>query len=197
VSVFSNFMKKTIIGGIIFLIPLALLLFAAGELFDALSGISDKIGDVLFPNSDAPIISFLISLAILLGAAFVAGLLAVSGFGSRLGDKTHQIATKNVPGYAAIRQIIVSIIDGNNDVSNVEKIRVVKVDLGHIERFGMVVEQTGEDEFVVFLPGAPSAFSGIVVIVNSAQMTDIDMKLDKLILGLSMRGRGLADGYHK
>ena len=53
VSVFSNFMKKTIIGGIIFLIPLALLLFAAGELFDALSGISDKIGDVLFPNSDA------------------------------------------------------------------------------------------------------------------------------------------------
>ena len=75
-KVLPEFLKNTLIGGIIFLLPLGIAVFAIGELVGVLNGVADQIAALLFPGSDAEFLPSAISVVLLVVAAFFAARLS-------------------------------------------------------------------------------------------------------------------------
>lgn len=190
-KIFPEFLKNTLIGGVVFLLPVAFLFFLFSELFDLVGGLAGTFGEAFFPNSNDLIVSWVISVVLLLGTAFVAGVLARTAIGGKLSGRVTRFAAGNVPGFSMIRQAILRISGDPDEDLNAENVRVVKVRWGNVERFGIVVGQPTGEEIVAFLPGAPNAFAGITVIVTPDQITDTTMQPIQLINGLLSLGRGL------
>jgi len=193
-KILVEIIKNTLLGGIIFLLPLGIIILISGELFSALDGISDALGDLVFPHLDLPILSGLITTVILLTSCFFAGLLAKTRLGMKITTKLDSQAIKNIPGYGIIRQIIQGTSSLPAQMDDADRLRIVKVNLGSSSRFGVVGSQPGDQDIVVFLPSAPSVFKGIVVIVKPEQITDTSMTLGDLMGGMNSLGRGLIGG---
>ena len=190
-KVLPEFLKNTLIGGIIFLLPLGIAVFAIGELVGVLNGVADQIAALLFPGSDAEFLPSAISVVLLVVAAFFAGLIARTSLGGNVSTKLQSFATANIPGYALIRQTMSEMSGGSEQVADDEKLRIAKIDFGSFKRVGVVIDQIGEDECVVYLPGAPSAFTGKVVIVRADQITDIALSSTELMSAMRHLGLGL------
>jgi len=190
-SIFLDFAKKTVIGGLIFLLPLGLAVFAIGELMDLVSGLSDRLGDLLFPNSDAPIISLLISASLLLTVAFLAGLLATTALGDSLYERFEKVAKSAIPGYSVIRQTVSDMSGSSRHITASGNERIVKVRLGQVERFGYLSDQLANGDMVVYLPSAPSVFTGIVVLVKPELVSETTVDSSQLMRAMGMLGHGL------
>ena len=190
-KILPEFVKNTVIGGIIFLLPLGIAVFAIGELLDILSGVADKIAALLFPGAESTFLSSAISVALLVAVAFSAGLIASTGVGGNVSTKLQNFATGSIPGYAFIRQTVSEMSSVSEQVDDTEKLRIAKIDFGPFKRLGVVVDQISDEECVVYLPSAPSAFTGQVAIVRADQIKDIALKPSELMSAMRRLGRGL------
>ncbi len=190
-KIFLEFVRNTAIGGIVFLMPLGVLIFVLKQLFGALNGFSDGLGATLFPNSEWPFLTVLISTIILIGAAFIAGLLARTEFGGSFSSAFDKFGVSNIPGYALVRDTIAGLSGQPIELAEDEQIRVVRVQQGGWTRFGVIAGDFSDTEKIVYLPGAPSAFKGSVAVVPNDQISEAAISGMQLVQSLGQLGRGL------
>lgn len=190
-KILPEFVKNTLIGGVIFLLPLGIVIFAIGELLDILSGVADEIAAVLFPGADTAFLPSLIAVGILVVLALTAGLIARTSVGSGLSNKLHRYGSANIPGYGFIRETLSQMSGGAEEIADGEELRIARIDFGPISRLGVVMDQISDDECVVYLPSAPSIFTGDVAIVRMDQVTETTLKPTELMSAMRHLGRGL------
>lgn len=187
----SDFVKNTVLGGVFFLLPLALLIFLGGELLNAMSGISGSVSNLFFPGSDYPVTRTAISVMILLTMAFVAGLVGRTALGSAFSGKLDRLAAANVPGYALIRQSLQGMAGLSEQLDEKEKLRIVRVNIGQVEQIGLVAGSADGLEFLVYLPDAPNVMKGRLVIVGPDQISETSLEPRELLFAMNNLGRGL------
>jgi uncharacterized membrane protein len=69
---------------------------------------------------------------------------------------------------------------------------VVRVQKDGMSVFGFLMEGAGEAEAVVFLPNAPSAFSGSVAVVALDRIEPTDLSVTDVLNAMRSLGVGLA-----
>jgi len=190
-SFFLEFVRKTLIGGVVFLLPLGITVMVLGELMDALNGLGDEIGNSFFPNSEGNFLPILITAGVIIAMAFIAGLAATSAIGEKANSKFELFAKSAIPGYAVMRQAVTEVSGRAPQVDSEMEVRIVRVDLGTMSCFGYLVDELLNGEQVVFLPGAPSVFKGHVVVVKPDQIAETTLESTTLMKAMQQLGHGL------
>jgi uncharacterized membrane protein len=190
-SFLLEFVRKTLIGGVVFLLPLGIFVVVLGELMDALSGLGDEIGNSFFPNSEGRLLPILITIGVIITMAFIAGLVATTAMGEKANSKFELFAQSAIPGYAVVRQAVTEVSGGAPRVDSEMAVRIVKVDLGTMSCFGYLIDQLSNGEQVVFLPGAPSVFKGHVIVVKPDQIAETSLDSTTLMKAMQQLGHGL------
>ncbi len=180
-----NFIRTTLTGGILFLLPLALLLMLLDKPFTVIQEISAPLGRMLPDKIFGFDGRMLLTIFLLMMICFIGGLLfrspRIKGFRKRLEDSV----LCHVPGYFLLKSITADLIGEDLEY----KMSPVLVQDGDALKIGFLVEE-GNELCTIFFPDAPRLDAGEVKIVQAAAVRKIDVPGNKVAQSLKNFGRG-------
>lgn len=159
-----KFVMTTLIGGVIFLVPLVFLVMVGIKAISLMMLIAKPLANWLPVDTIA-------------GVALADEL--IGKLETRLLEK--------LPGYAMVRNVLKGFDDGKQD-----GVKPVILKLGSAERAGFEVQRLEDGRSVVFIPGGPNAFSGMTQVLPPEQVTYLDVPLNRIIECSQNYGHGLA-----
>ena len=153
----SSLLKTTLIGGVMFLAPLVVLMIIIGKAL----GIAEQ---VIAPLADhLPVASvlglrtpWLLAVGVILAFCFFAGLLARTSVAKRFVSWLESAILGNLPGYALMKRM-------GDEFAGAEGSQDLPVVFARIEeawQLAFLVERIEGGHVAVFVPGAPSPWSG-------------------------------------
>ena len=170
-----QFIKTTIVGGLLFLIPLVLIVVLIGKALDFLHKIVAPLAARLpLYGMDAAIVAGWIAVGLLLLLAFLAGLVAKTGLGQGLRRVLENLVLKKIPGYTLLKGMTESPVDSADS-----KIQVAMANIDDAWLLAFIMEELDEGLLTVFVPSAPTPVAGSLYYLKEEQV--------KRVQGVSVR----------
>jgi uncharacterized membrane protein len=185
-----RYIRTTILGGLIFLIPVGFVGFLLVQIYGVMQLIAQPIGRLVpLSNIGDIAIANVIAILLILGACFAAGLVAHHlPIGDRIARLDQRLSAL-VPAYSMAKGALAGATE--DDRLELDWKPVMVGDPAGVERPGLEIERLASGRVVVFLPAAPSAQSGILQVVPAAQIRPLDMPPSRLARAHERFGRGL------
>lgn len=181
-----SFIKTTIVGGLVFLVPVVVLVAVIGEAMGVLLVVAEPVAESLPMDSVAGMaLANLIAALTLTLMCFTAGLVARSGTAQRLTRAAESALLQRVPGYTFLKGLTSTLSPEENT-----DLRPALISFGNVERIGLEVDRVGGDRVAVFFPGSPNAWSGIMQIVPAGQVKPIQGSIMDIMQCAEQMGRG-------
>ncbi len=182
-----SFIKTTVIGGVVFLIPVIVLVMVIGKALEITGKIAAPIANSLPGYTIAgPILSHVVAAAILVAVCFVAGIVAKAAIARKAVDSLERNVVSKVPAYAFLKTKTQSIFSE----ADAEGMTPVIARLGDSWQIAFEVERAEPDRVVIFIPGAPDPWSGSVCVVAADQITPLDLPLTAVTKCAKSLGKG-------
>ncbi len=185
-----NFIKTTIIGGLVFMVPIVIIVAIVGKAFRIMRTVAAPL-KVYIPTGTIggiAVANLLLLLAIVL-VCFIAGLIARSAVAKRM-YRSLDATLLAIPGYAFIKGFTDSMSSTEDAAKSLLPVLVRFDDNAQI---AFEVERTG-DNVVVYLPGAPNPWSGSVAYFNVDRVKRLEMTVSQAVRNIQTIGLGSA-GY--
>jgi len=181
--------KATFLGGILFLAPLVLLLVILEKGYHIIQKITLPIISH-FPKVKilGLAIEEIIAILILFIICITAGLIARTAYAKRLVQKLENGILSFVPGYSFMKGINESIMGFESN----ENLKVILVPTDAGLQFAFLIEQINENNFAVFVPDAPSPWSGSVCFVEKKDITEVGISQKEALACIRKLGLGSA-----
>jgi uncharacterized membrane protein len=190
-----EFFKAMLFGGILFFIPLIILIVIIQKAFQIASVLVIPIIKLLDVTNIFGIgVEIIISVAIILFIIYLGGLISRSSRVKRNVKKIEDALLSKVPGYEMIKNMGESFVgfEGNTTIPTV---------LARIEdawQFAFLIEEIDGQQYAVYIPGAPNPMSGSVYILEKSRIkkTNIPLKdVMKSLRGLGVGSNNLVKNY--
>ncbi len=185
-----SFIKTVTIGGLFVLLPVMLFYMIFSEIMEVAVALATPIAD-LFPAGtfDETKATWVLAILLILGTAFVLGLIMRFGPGRRLGSWLEDTILMPLPGYRAIKDLTRSFAS-----SEAKKFQPALVASGDHQRdLGYLIEDHGNGLATVMLPFAPTPLVGSLKVVPISQVELLDIDLGEWTAVLSYWGIGLPE----
>lgn len=182
---FLSFIKTTLTGGVLFLLPIILIVMLLKEAFGFLFIISKPISiylpEIIFGLNGSNIVAIFL----LIGICFIGGLLFSTKWAKQLINKLENNILNLMPGYALIKSLTADTIGEQID-HNMTPI-LIKDDTSWSLAF--LVEE-GEAFSTVFIPDAPRHDAGEVKIIATDLIKKIDVTTNVFSRSIKNYGKG-------
>jgi uncharacterized membrane protein len=183
-----DFVKTTILGGLVAIVPLAVLIVSLGMILQVLLDISVVLKDVLpFPPLINTVIVFAVAAVALLIICFAAGLLVKTAFGHASVEKMHAFFSKHLPLYQTVRDIT-----RNAAGMQGREFDLALIDL-HGSRarvLGAVMEELPENRVAAYIPMSPTLGVGQVYVLPADSVQKMDVPIADFAGAISQWGVG-------
>jgi len=180
--------KTTIVGGVLFLLPIALVLFLLGKALSIAKDLSEPVVEAAGVTSVAGVAAgTLVAIAFLVLISFVAGLLARTRIGQLTFTRMENSILSVLPQWRMAKGFIQSFeTDTQSDIEVV----MVPTDAGWCLAF--VLEKPEGEWWSVFIPGATQWTSGAVAFARAEQVKPAGLTTAEAILLMRRCGAGSA-----
>ena len=189
-----NFIKTTAVGGLLVIVPIAIILFVLAQLFFALYSLAGDITTTLGIQIDDAVIMVGISLLVLVGLCFLTGLLVQTRLGEYLKDWFYRHIGRRIPMFGALTNI-------TKQFAGVESGQFVPIEIdlygSGARAMGFLVEELPGDRCAVYVPIAPVATVGNVFIVARDKVTPIEASITDTISVITQWGVDSAGLYDR
>ncbi len=182
----TEFLKTTLIGGIVVLAPLYLLVLL---LLEALMGAKQLLAPVIAAIPAAAEFPGLVALLVILVAAFVAGILVRTGPGQRAFEAIQLQVLEKVPGYRMLRNAVSGI--GSDDTTGALAPALVEIEEALVP--ALIVEELPDGQFVVLVPSVPTPIAGALYILPPARVHRVNVPLRRLLQVYARWGEGTGE----
>lgn len=174
----TRFVKDTIVGGILFMVPIIVLLAVLGKAHQLSMKIVQPLADA---GLGAP---RLLAVLFIVLFCFAAGLFSRTPIARRLGDWLEGTILSKVPGYSLAKGIAESVAGTDRALAR----EVVLVRIEDAWQIAFLVERVEPGHVAVYIPGAPDPTSGAVMYLTEDRIRPLDVPV-RAALNL-MRGAG-------
>jgi uncharacterized membrane protein len=184
-SRFIKFLKTTAIGGLLVIVPIAIILFVMAQLFYGLYSLSQSIVSEMGLQIDDALIMVGIAIAALIGICFVTGLTVQTKAGAAIRNWLNSKVGRRIPMYNAISALTRRFagLEGN-------EFAPVEIDLydSSARAIGFLIEDLPDDRCAVFVPSAPIATVGNVYVVARHKVNKLDASVADTLTAISQWG---------
>ena len=181
-----DFVKTTIIGGLLFLVPGLLLVLVIKSAFELITKVLVPIERFLPLKSFGGVaVAHLLAILIILVICFAAGLAARTRLGRTLSDALEKAIARKVPGFSLIKGM-------TGEVANIQSQSDICVVLARIEEAWMlsfILEKLENGLLVLFVPSAPTPAAGSVYYLSEDRVKRLDVRVStamKVIMRLGL-----------
>lgn len=181
-----TFIKTTVIGGLIVIVPLAIIVFVVGDTVNTLITATKPLTqDLPFGIYANAMIAVLIVASAIIGTCFIAGFLLNTFFGAAVKNWLERNLLERIPMYSTLRGLTKSLagIDGTD-------YPVVEVNLyGSDSRvLGVLVDRLPDERHVVYVPSSPVVTVGQLHILPRTHIKETELSMVETIGCLSQMG---------
>jgi len=156
-----QFIKTTMFGGILFLIPLVLILVLIGKAHGVVRKLVAPIAAHLpFERADS-----VIAIVLLLLVAFLAGVLARTNLGRGLVRALENLILKKIPGYTLLK----GMADGPLTAEGSE-VKVIMANIDDAWLLAFIIEEQQDGVLTVFVPSVPTPVAGSLYFLREEQI---------------------------
>jgi uncharacterized membrane protein len=170
----KKFVKATVAGGIVFLVPIALILVVLKQAMQFANKLAQPISEHFGLGTVAGIgAATIIAALILVFISFIAGIIADTSIGKRIMQWFENSILGGLPQY----QMIKSMAEGFSQVQNATGVKPALINIEDAWQIGYLLEELKNDWVVAFLPQAPTPMSGNVMYLpkNRVRLLNIPM----------------------
>jgi uncharacterized membrane protein len=186
----NNFLKSTIIGGVVFVIPFIIIVTLLLKVIKMMMLVSVPIGSLIPVDEIAGIaIADLLALISVIIICFLAGLAAKSLYAKRIHESIDSKLRLLIPGYAFIKGFTGGIEKDSED----KYLIPVMAKFDDSSQIGFEVERLDNGLVVVYLPGAPNPWSGNVVYMTEDRIEKLNLKFSAVAKIIKRIGIGSAE----
>lgn len=185
-------LKTTAIGGLLFLLPLAVIGGLLGYVWNIVVDVYELLKDSIPEDFQRPTtlaLMFLIAVLIVLLLCFICGMLARRAIARRFSQTIEKQLMMVFPKYGIYKDLLAGNIGGDEHAPS---LRPVSVQFNEYSRLAFESERLSDGRVVVYLPGAPDAWIGSVVLVPDDQVERLDIPLPEFIGVFEQLGRDCA-----
>jgi len=183
-----DFIKTTVVGGVVFLIPAVIIIFALGKLIGALKKMAEALAPFFGIQSLAGGLAVeILAIIVAVLLCFAAGLLARRASARRMREKLDSVLLTSFPGYAFIKGFAENMRQTEESSGTLVPV-LVRFD--DYEQVAFETERDGSGKVAVYLPGAPNPWSGTIVYVSDERVSALQMTLPETLRNIRSLGKG-------
>jgi len=184
-----QFVFTTVIGGLLFLVPVVFLIMILTKAASFMMVIAkpmaawipvDSIGGVALAN--------VIAIVTVILLCFLAGLVARHALAGKFVKNLESNVLMKIPGYSMIKGVMSGF-----DASDTEGMKPVALKLGTAERVGFEMQKLPDGRSVIYIPSAPSPWSGVTQVLPPDQVTYLNVPVTKIIEITENYGHGVGE----
>jgi len=186
---FIKLFQDTVTGGLLFLIPMFVLIFLVKKIWVKITGAAKSLLGLFGINKVMDEwVGAIITIGIILLICFVSGVLLRVSLLSTLRNKLDAFLEKKIPGYGFYKSTMEQKIKNDDAPSR----PVVLLTIDGVSQPGVVIEQFADGRKVVFVSSHPASTNGNVYVVDTGALTELPTSEFDMNKILKSRGEGLA-----
>lgn len=186
----KQFLKVTLVGGLMFLVPVVLLLVVLRNAMQFAGKVARPLAAALPPGPmGGPAVAALLAILILLVIAFGAGLLARMPSGRRITRWFEESILGGLPQYRMVK----SVAEGLAQIEAGDGMQPVLMRGDEGWQLGYWIEDLPGGWVAVFLPAAPTPMSGNVLYVTADRVRPLDIPMTEAMRLVKRVGIGSAN----
>lgn len=179
--------KTTVLGGVFFLLPFAIVVFLIGQVAYVISLVATPIAPYLVNRSLGGIsLTFVLATVLVLVVCYLAGLAARRSFGANFAGKIERYLLILFPRYGVLKDQFASNFGTKTAAPMMKPVMVTFDDAA---RLGFEVERTPAGAVTVYLPGAPDPWQGHVVHVPAERVAPLAVEFGEAVSICETLGR--------
>lgn len=189
-TAWNQFIRSTVIGGIVFLVPFVVLIFVLGKAFQAMSHVAAPLSKLVPSETFGQIAAVdLIAAALILLLCFLAGLVARSAVAASVVRALESRVLSRIPIYQFVKGMTSSVVEAEKG----EAMTAVLARLDDYAQLAFEIERTKSGDVVIYLPGAPNPWSGSICIMSPERVTPLDMSMIAAVQNIKHLGKGSSE----
>ena len=185
-----RFIKTTILGGILFLVPVIIFIAIIGKALQITNKLAIPISGLL--NIDKiigiAVVDFL-AIGLLVLICFFAGLAAETKHAKKFIESLEVNVLGKIPAYEFLKAKTQSVLR----FEETEEIRPAMARFGDHWQLAFEIERIEAGKVVLFLPGAPDPWSGSVCVVTEDRITPLDLTVKSTVNLMKRLGKGTTE----
>jgi uncharacterized membrane protein len=180
-------LKTTVIGGIVFLVPIIIVAAIIGKAFEIMKLVAHPLSALLPIDSVGKIaVVNLVAISLIVLVCFFAGLAARTEAAARLVRALESKFLSHIPVYTFVKGMTASIAGAETG----EEMTPVLARLDDYSQIAFEIERLEGGEVAVYLPGAPNPWSGSVCIMSEDRIQPINASMVSVVRTISHLGKG-------
>ncbi|MFO1407738.1 MAG: hypothetical protein U1F08_09435 [Steroidobacteraceae bacterium] len=184
-----EFLKTTVVGGLVFLVPLVLVMMVLKRAFEVAAKVATPVVSHFPANQVAGIaLGSLAAVVLLLMIAFAAGLAARTDTGRAMTRWVGESFLGAMPQY----RVVTSMAEGLTKIEQGKGLRPALVAAEGTWQLCYVLEELGRGWTAVFIPQAPTPLSGNVLYVPADRVRRLDINIGEAMQLVKHMGAGSA-----
>jgi uncharacterized membrane protein len=181
----KNFLRKTLIGGLVVVLPVSLLFLFLRWLYNLVTDLIQPFSVRLLQHSAVPeFAADILVFAIILAVCFVIGLIVSTEFGLLLHRLADKYLAKIAPGYNFIREVVLQVFGDkeNSPFANGEVVRaqVFGADIPTTVT-GIITSRHPDGNVTIFVPTGPNPTSGQIFHLPESLVVILPVKVDEMM----------------
>ena len=187
----DEFFKTTITGGLVFILPFAVLVVVFGKVASALRPVVHQVAEHVPLETVAGLrMPVLLTIVAILFICFTAGLLAKTRPARMLVGQLESNLLGRVPAYNLLKNISQDIADAEGQSPQ----NAILVRFDDAWQLGFRIEEiAGSDLVAVFIPDSPTPQTGAVMLVSGDRIKSTDVSMIAAFACLKKRGNGIGN----
>jgi len=185
---FKSFVKTSLIGGIVVILPAVIFLFFFKWLFRLVTDIIQPLTNLVVVRSNIKeIVAHILVLSIIAIGCFGIGVFVKTRLGKYIQEKLENRISKIAPGYGTIKEIVMQLIGKKFPFSSVALVRIFENDT-MVTAF--ITDSHPDGSYTVFVPTAPNPTSGFIYHVKGEYVHHVDIPVEKVMRSVITCGAG-------
>lgn len=192
----KEFFKTSLIGGVVVVLPVAILASVSLWVFDLVTGLIEPLTRLVISDIQInEIAAEVIVIVLILMACFFVGVLVRTRLGGFLFRLLETRLFRLAPGYSMIRETVIQIF-GNRKDSPFSSVALVQVFENDTRMTAFITDRHADGSYTVFVPTGPNPTSGLIYHLQGQYVKPLDVPVQDAMRSIISCGAGTAKLLH-
>jgi len=185
----KSFILTTLLGGVTVILPVAILAFVFGWIFNLVTGMIQPFTDMIVAKGQMrEIAADLTVITIILAVCFVIGLLIRTQLGKFLFHIIENKLLKVAPGYTLVKETVLQIF--GNKKSPFSSVALAQIFCNETLATCFITDEHEDGSFSVFVPTGPNPTSGNIFHLKGKYVHPVNVSVEETMRSIISCGAG-------
>lgn len=187
---FKGFLKTSLLGGLVVILPATILVTVSIWLFQLITDWIQPLTNLLRSYSAYnELIADLIALAFIIGICFFVGVLVRTRLGGFLFRAIENRIFKLAPGYSMIKETVLQVF-ANREESPFSSVALAQVYANDTLATVFITDKHADGSYTVFMPTGPNPTSGLIFHLQGKYVHPVDIAVQDAMRSIISCGAG-------